>query len=110
MRAVLSCPAPMTYPFALRLSAKPTTKADTPERGTNVRSLDRARRCNRGLKIEVWSFQPATAKVMVFLVVNPVLYGITHVPKNKDRKGCHALFLFLTECSIERLPCVGKFL
>ena len=56
--------------------------------------------------------QPAIARAPIILVVvRPTLfYDIAYVPKNKERKGRHALFLLLAKGLIERLPRIGEVL
>ena len=45
---------------------------------------------------------------MNLVVVRATLfYDVAYVPKNEERQGRHALFLFLAQGLIERLPGIG---
>ncbi len=48
--------------------------------------------------------------VLVIRLDKMLLYGVVHVPEDKDGKGRHAPFLLGAQGLVERLPCVGEFL
>lgn len=95
------------------IADKPTTNSER-NRHSKIRlQPHQTMRLQPGSNLDHFVSVRDCAKPMILVVVRQrmtLVYGITYVPKNKDGKGRHALFLFLAKGLIQRLPRIGEIL